>query len=451
MAPTLTPTTVIPPTNTLQPTPRPTVSGTATSTGVPEPIAVSLSRQDAEREVLSWFDPTREPHIEWSKYVRRNEMAAALQAAGMGLLRDVWRSSFEDVPLVLMDDDPLVVVVASTRGIDPLSGHERDGQPWLQPQAQPDAVSPHRVTVLAVFNAITGQRRAAMSWPSADPSALIDTLTDLRAAAVNYRPDLRPTETPHPTSPPTPTELAGRSTQWPPTPTPTLVPASAYLTAANMPPELRSTFAAYPLVPGSSWTWRYTFSNADVRWVAEVLTETIEAAWLEDDFAVVRSRVDAQSLTPERNRRGWPEKYDEDDWEVALPTTTLRYVAPGLVAANRDDIAVAQSYPPTALPPDVDGRGVVVRSAFVPLLPDVDGFGMPGGVSDGPATITTKAGSFEECWAAHVMGGASWGAVRWFCPGVGDVQYGYGDAAMYHASTGMAELIRWHRGTLPER
>jgi hypothetical protein len=49
------------------------------------------------------------------------------------------------------------------------------------------------------------------------------------------------------------------------------------------------------------------------------------------------------------------------------------------------------------------------------------------------------------------MGGASWHAQRWLCPGIGIVQYGFGDAAAYHGSAAVAELIRWRTSTLPDK
>ncbi len=63
----------------------------------------------------------------------------------------------------------------------------------------------------------------------------------------------------------------------------------------------------------------------------------------------------------------------------------------------------------------------------------------------------TRAGRFNGCWHLIAIGGASWGAERWLCPGVGIVQYGFGDAAAYHASAAIADLVRWRTATLPER
>jgi len=82
----------------------------------PEPLVTGVSRVEAEREVLSWLDPSRSPRIEWSQYVRRSD----LSRQGITLLRDQW-DVFMDVPVDGLPD-PLIVVLASTRGINPIVG-----------------------------------------------------------------------------------------------------------------------------------------------------------------------------------------------------------------------------------------------------------------------------------------------------------------------------------------
>ncbi len=94
---------------------------TVTPTDEPEPLTVGVSLAEAEREVLSWLDPSREPRIEWSQYVRRSDLGAD----GVPLLRDTYPDLFHDQPVAGLGD-PLIVVVASTRGIDPLGGPARD-------------------------------------------------------------------------------------------------------------------------------------------------------------------------------------------------------------------------------------------------------------------------------------------------------------------------------------
>lgn len=442
-----TPTSPPPPTGTpsatsaISPTATNAASATTipTPTDMPGPIAVAVPLAEAERDVLSWLDPTREPRIEWSKYVRRRELGEAIEANGHMFLLDMWPGLFEHVPLSTLSE-LLIVVVGSTRGIDPLSAPGKEGEPWLQRQAQPVAVSPDRQLVVAVFDALTGERLAAVPALGGE---FLDTLGSLRSLDVHVRPDARRTLTPWPTWPPSVTPAAATATPFPPINTPTSVPDVARLTWSNLPAELRPTFRAYPLAPGSSLTWRYTMENGGVRWVAAVLTESIEAAWLEHDLAVVRSRVDTLSLTPARNR--------DDHWLSRPPTTTLRYVTPGRIVASRADLKLAENFAiPTPGANEPFGRDGLALEFFVSLLPIPSLIGSTK-VGRGPVNVATTAGTFSDCWEIETQGGASWGSVRWFCPGVGTVQYGFGDSALGHRSTAIADLIRWRRTTLPER
>jgi hypothetical protein len=427
--PTPTATATITPTGTLSPTP----------TDLPEPLTVGVSLREAEREVLSWFDPTRAPRIEWSRYVRRSELAEAIPPERFGILLDQWPQGFEERNLDALGD-PLILILASTRGIDPMSGPSADGRPRLPVPAPPDAISPERLFVVAVFDGNTGERLIAQPI-SAAPGRTLSALQAIRSADIDVRAAARRTLTPTPPRKPEPAH-ADRTQ----TPTPTLVPSGARLTWANLPAALRPTFRAYPLAPGSSWTWRYTSSNGDVRWVAEIITETIESAWLEGETAVVRSRIDKQSLTPKRNQ-GDAEQGD-------TPTTALRFVTPRLISGARWDKSVADRIvddlaPATSGEESPFNQGGVARELFIDLLPS--GSNGLTFVGDEPATVTTRAGTFHDCWMLTSVGGASWGAVRWFCPGVGPVQYGFGSGTPYHSSTAVADLIRWRRATLPER
>ncbi len=45
-----------------------------TSTRLPEPVTVGVSLEEAEREVLSWFDPGRPARMEWSKFIQRSDL-----------------------------------------------------------------------------------------------------------------------------------------------------------------------------------------------------------------------------------------------------------------------------------------------------------------------------------------------------------------------------------------
>jgi hypothetical protein len=122
-------------------TPWPTVTLTATvspTAGPDEPVTVCVSLEEAEREVMRWFDPTRQPRIEWSKYMRRDAFIA--QFTWDAWLADMWLVPREDRPLDLLRDDPLIVAVASTRAIDAFAGPPVEG--WIGP-AWPHLSGPH--------------------------------------------------------------------------------------------------------------------------------------------------------------------------------------------------------------------------------------------------------------------------------------------------------------------
>jgi hypothetical protein len=230
------------------------------------------------------------------------------------------------------------------------------------------------------------------------------------------------------------------------------VPDSARLTRANLPEALRDTFVAYPLVPGSSWTWRITDTNAGVSWTTQLMTETVEAAWLEGDAVVVRSRVETRPLmAAARGEISLASEPAPTDPPMDEPHSVLRFVMPNLILADRDPgpgVPLTELVRPGARARL--GRSRAVLSAFVGLIPS-DHLGVDNDVADEPADIVTPAGSFQGCWLTWNLGGASHGSARWFCPGVGYVQYAYGDAAGMHASNALADLLRWRRGSLPER
>lgn len=400
---------------------------TATDRTEPQPVAVSL---DAfEQQVLSWLDPTREPRIEWSKYVWRSDLIRALPFLRLAPARlvDEWPAGFRECRLEDMSD-VLSIVVASTRGIDALT--VVGGEPWIQEQAQPAAVSPDRSALWAVFDTVTGVRCAAQA---VHPKYIdLTTLDELTAATVAVLPEARRT--------PTPMARAGPKAS--PTPTPILPTPDGCLTWASLPAALRATFTVYPLAPGSSWTWRLTQQNADVRWVAEVVTETIEAAWLEGQYAVVRSRVDVHAMTAHGNY--------QHDWLGDEPGTRIRYVGSGFIAATRADIdwGLTGGWP-TPIPSSPFGADGVARDIHLGLLPEPGEIGTTR-ISAGPMSVTTPAGEFDDCWRLDHIGGASWGSARVFCSNVGIVQYSFGDCAMSHCSVAVAELIRWTRNALPE-
>jgi hypothetical protein len=232
-------------------------------------------------------------------------------------------------------------------------------------------------------------------------------------------------------SPPAARPAPPIATALPPAPGPPFI-------LTELPAALRPTFSAYPLLPGSAWTWRFTSEYGYTRWVAAVITETVESAWLDGEVAVVRTVVDVDRLTPRRNETG-------QFWDT-IPGSALRYVSRHAIAHSRD--AALKSLPAWAWTPDPGspfGAAGVAPEAFMPLIPLSNDETAATEIHEGPATITTAAGRFEGCWNVYHVGGAIWGSGRWFCPGVGPVLYEAGG----NSFSAVAELIRWQRAALP--
>jgi hypothetical protein len=423
-------------------TPRPTPTGTATSTPTVVPlsnaVSAGVSLEEAESEVLAWLDPSREPRIEWSRYVRRDAFAGQFP----------WDVHFADMShgsddrrLSDIHDDPLIVVSASTRGIDKLAGPPVEG--WLAP---PRFTSTDRVPVFAVFSALTGDRKIAMAPPAPGEDEWTALALAAPTAVVNFVPEAKVSSTPWPNSgTPWPYPGYARQPTTTPTYTPTTVPSTAQLTSANLPPGVATMLDTYPLIPGTSWTWRYTLTNGNVRWEAMVLTETVESAWLEGEDVVVFSRLEAESIT---GAHGGDSTLADSlgsgsSVSVSLPASIQRRVtSDGIREPALTEQIVRTPKPPTG--DTTDPAAIALSARFVG-----DDSGFMDRIAGGPADIATGAGTYSDCWAvaSEISAGAS--SVRWFCPGVGVVQFGFGNHSSFMAWS-FAELVRWQRGTLPE-
>jgi hypothetical protein len=387
---------------------------------------VRFSLQDAEREVLSWFDPRRDARVEWSGYVRRVELAAAFE-----YLRDMWPGFFEVTGLDpqwaelyrQVVGDPVAAVVVSARGIDPL---RIDGQAWVPDNGQDLAVAPERYGVVAMFDAWSGQRQVAMRGSASEFAGIPTARVSLGGTQV-----ATPTQVSasgEPTASPEPTALTRRR-----------------LTRANLPEALRPTFRFYPLAPGSSRTWEWTSENGAVVWSAALVTETVEAAWLDGEMAVVESRL-------EWAWRAGPREHDPEP-----STRVVRHVGLLFIAGARSDVSSAggpdtvagSSYRwPTPVPDSPFGREGVAIETDSGLFPEPDDAGLYQG-AHGPVTVTAPAGTFEGCWRLYYVYGATAGSGRWVCPGLGVVAFGRGHAAVSHGGMEVAQLVRWTRAELP--
>jgi hypothetical protein len=371
--------------------------------------------------VLSWFDPHREPRIEWSRYVNRDDLLAALDD---NQLLDRWAVATyregHDLP------STLILVVASTEGIDDLTP-TRSGRVvrWQDGACNPPT-SPLREQVIAVFDPFSAARQGSWTGSWASPDRLAG-LPSIGAAVSN---DLR--------RPATATSLRKAALRGPTSTVAGLIPRQfPRLTQANLPHELRPTFSHYPLAPGSSWTWDITTRAYGVRWTASVMTETILAAWLENGMAVVESSIEERYQT---------RPYDDLGQDTA-PRRLRRYVGKNAIADSVDGVRQADAL--AAVAPNyrrVPIAGVALEETAFP------GFrrGIPESVTvdDDLVDVHTSAGDFIGCWSLTVQGSALWGSWRAFCPGVGYVQSDL-EACGTHNFDEQANLLRWRRATLP--
>lgn len=429
------------------PSATPTPMSTAPPLPLDAPVVVGVPLEEAEREVLSWLDPAREPRLEWSAYVRRE----TLVKAGVDNLVDLRSGgAYDGLPLDGAHD-PLLLVLASTQGMDPYIGMGANGAYGRPPgNSHPAALAPERLTVLGALDALNGEvlgsivvqggRRLEKGFDDTPIYRLLPT------AVAHFDPSSRrwPTATRVVTPGPWPTSLGPILT---PTASPTAVPSSAAITWQTLPTALHATFKAYGFAPGSSWTWQVNGQSHDVVWWSYVMTETIEAAWMEDGLAVLRSHIDLDG-GPLALRRALPSMGSDTEAPYGS-RDAFYYISPVLIAGSRKGLEIASGWQRSRSNRAQPQVGFALPT-YNSLPPDASDDSRPLGASD-PTTVQLPAGIFADCRNLQVVGGASWGSERWLCPGVGVVQYGFGDCGGFHCSAEVATLIRYHIADLPER
>ena len=426
----------------------PTASPSATATPLPldAPVVVGVPLEEAEREVLSWLDPEREPRLEWSAYVRRE----ALVKAGIDHLVDLRSGSAYDSSPLDGARDPLLLVLASTQGMDPYFDMGAGGAYGRHPgNSQPAALAPERLTVLGAFDALNGEilgSNAVQGRRLEKPFDDTPTYRSLPTAVARFDPGsrLRSTATRVVTPEPWPTSLGPISTS---TASPTTIPPSAAITWATLPTALHPTFKVYGFAPGSSWTWSVNGQSQDVVWWSYVLTETIEAAWMENGLAVLRSHIYMDG-GPLALRRALP-SMGSDTEEPYGSRDAFYFISPLLITGSRKGLQTVSGWQGSRSNRAQPQVGFALPT-YHSLPPDASDVSPPLGASD-PTAVQLPAGIFDGCRNLQVVGGASWSSERWLCPGVGVVQYGFGSCSGAHCSAEVATLIRYHIADLPER
>jgi hypothetical protein len=182
-----------------------------------------------------------------------------------------------------------------------------------------------------------------------------------------------------------------------------------------------------------------TTRTSTAQWDTAIVSKTVTAVCWYDDLIVVESIIESVSLAGLRTLpRGWP-------------TTARRYVLSGVIATSPDDIVtVDESEWSQAADETPFGRGGVALEFFVEQFPG-SGHGVAHtGVVTGPHTLHTRAGVLDDCWETRTTGSARSGSSRWFCTGVGNVQYGDGGCGIGGCWSATADLIDYHIAELPE-
>ncbi len=295
------PTTPTTPTDaaTSTPTPRPTWTPRPTvDAAVPLPVAMTL--EEARAEVWSWLDSAHAPRIvsvdyvagaavETDRFMTRQplvfdsqvDMDFAELLAGRRLPTTVVRVVAEFAPL----DAPLYRQIDDLRGV-----------------GEPRSVVPARL--VAMFDATTGARLALMSAETRQVDVLETTLAAPTVPFTFQATVLQATAT------------ADRATSMPmPSATTIPTPIGPTVEAASVPPAMHEVLTAYPLLPGSTWTWESTSLNNRVTWTRSRMTDrTVEPVMQPGScrgvlWETVRKRVDQQV------------RVDEDHQPCASPST----------------------------------------------------------------------------------------------------------------------------------
>lgn len=394
-------------------TPLPTIDASA-------PLPVAMTLDQARAEVLSWLDPAHTPRIVSADYIPAAALATGRTVSGAKRIDDLF-SGFLDDQVVVTSPTMVRVIASYTRPDAPLLelplGFFSNGWPF-------SGMAPSRL--LALFDASTGARLSALP---------LDTYatTDLGASAL-AAPTAAITVT---VAMPLPTP-ARQGPTWAPTspPTPAPTPIGPPVDADNVPPAMRSVLTAYPLLPGSTWTWETTDWVGGVRLERSWTTETVLGAWrLDDTRLAVRTRVERrQTYRPAASST-----------ELVLEQEGWRTVtADGVVApySSKPKESTSLDYLAQGTATDAPRLGLPIES-----LHSSKGhleWSFPEAITTTRIAVTTPAGQFEGCGVFEVMGGASFASLRAICPGVGYVETDtwYGGSLGFGLS--VTQLVRYH-------
>ncbi len=385
------------------PSPWPTKTALPTvNASVPLPVAMTL--EEARGEVMSWLDPDHAPRIVSADYVPAAAVAFERDHVGAFIVNDLYGGWWEDRRLERLPTT-LVRVVADAEPLEMRLILRRPGFNAPPLDAPRPGQSDERSRIVAWFDALSGARLAleTLDWPSdevrgqppAEPTAAITFAVTPIPLTMTPMPQAR--ERVVPTAVPT--------------------PLGAPVDADHVPPALRDVLTAYPLLPGSTWTWDSTSWEMRVTWSRWRTTETVTGAWqLDDRRIVVRSFV--------------------------VPTVTMRTRSIGALADRIDaSFEFWRTVDSDGHVSGQDARGAeflrtdrsrrLIEDARFELPIEPIGFahegvhdfmGLLSALSTDRIPVTTPAGRFEGCGVIEVTTSAGSGSHRAICPGVGYVE-----------------------------
>jgi hypothetical protein len=264
-----------------QPSPTDWPAPVGLSSATPGPAFVIMDLQDGLATAHTWSIPQQEPTVERSGYIAATDAIEALRTAAPareGLL--LWGGNDGYLESWLLEyGGPVLMVELSQVGMDVLGvgghfsanatpePHRAGGSLGFRPGCIPVPRN-QRYKLTAYIDPRNGHYVGHSFGTNADP---IWDIADANIDIIKVTPTPRPSATASPAS----------ATVWPtvtphPTPKPLLDPlATTALGVGEYPAGIHEMIQVWPLVAGSSWTYRATGHSDGREWHSEVVTETV--------------------------------------------------------------------------------------------------------------------------------------------------------------------------------
>lgn len=390
-------------------------------TPTPGPALLQMTLADAEATVMSWTIPDQAPRIERSGYVAAVDAYEALEAADADVLLNYGSDSLQGYIAGTRGSEavvgPLVLIEVSQRGLDILDDQRSEAKRQLNSCTLVPADQRYLATLVfdpSEADLVGHTLEAAPEALWAIAATVIDhvrvTATATSAALPAAIPDAHASPTP-PSS----------------TPGPLIDPAvpAIRLGVGEYPTTLADAIAAWPLVVGSSWTYRAKSHGNGVFWHAWTITETVVSAVRYGDALMEVAFIRETNPSTAGVGDMWPEVAGD------RPLDRVLVRADGVLYSGYEMLEGRRSYRPLRLaealaePPEAPSK----EAWDAPLKPIValplharsvparwQALWLPrGGVSN----LLSTAGEFPLCHATSSYLGSYSASQHWLCPGVG--------------------------------